>query len=143
VLQEIFGQQEYLQELERRNTATSWLTLIAEKLSVFDAADISSIRLKPVPNRRCDYSLGVDYESPLFFTMSYSENDVEWLHFDDIFKLSAVQMEHQVPREPRLTLPRDIENCQNPFFPGQVRTVNMTPPYSDAIDFLPHPENVS
>ncbi|PGH10899.1 hypothetical protein AJ80_07342 [Polytolypa hystricis UAMH7299] len=136
----IFGEQEYVRELERQISPPSQLRRLAEALGIVDRLDISQIRLGIVPEQRYDYSMGLDYESELFFTTSYSENDIEWLYFNNITKLLSVQLEHKVPRESRLNLPADIEGYTDTPFPRPSNNeISKTwPPYNPRVDFVPN-----
>ncbi|KAL2002833.1 hypothetical protein VTN02DRAFT_5788 [Thermoascus thermophilus] len=144
-LGQIYGKQEYVRELERRRTHSGWSEWLWDKLGISEASNLTGIYVPLEPGRRYEYGIGVDYESRLFFNMLHSRNDVEWLEYSNVTKASRVQQEHGVPRERRLTLPKDIEqHAQNPFIVPKVMEGDVIkPPYNASLDHLPDPKNCS
>jgi hypothetical protein len=116
VLEQIFGKQEYLREIDRRRT-TSWLSeMLWDMVGISEAANTTGVRVNLEPGKRYELGIGLDYESQLFFNMKKSASNAEFLRYRDFKKVSAVQMQHAVPREVRLSLPMDIElKAANPF----------------------------
>jgi len=141
----IYGKQEYVRELERRRTHSGWTEWLREKIGISEASNLTGINIPLEPGRRYEYGIGVDYESRLFFNMLHSKDDVEWLRYSNVTKVSRVQQEHGVPRERRLTLPKDIQqHAQNPFIvPKMAEGDVIKPPFNASIDALPDPKNCS
>ena len=153
ILEQIFGEQEYVREMYRLTTGRGWLTRLGESMGLFDTVDLSNVTMPVIQGKRYDYGIGLDYQSDLFFTMYHSENDHAWLEYDDVETLSEIQRHHGVPREHRLILPNDIAELPNPFTPTQ--NYSLPPPSltssspsiptspTQIIDYLPHPVNAS
>ncbi|PWY92099.1 hypothetical protein BO70DRAFT_357243 [Aspergillus heteromorphus CBS 117.55] len=142
---QIFGRQEYVRELERRNTANGFKEWLYTLIGISDASNITGATPPRLEHgTRYEYGIGVDYESRLFFNMRNAKMDVEWLHYNNVTKTSGVQMEHGVPREKRLLIPTDIttENIGNPFVqPKFGKDEWPNPPFNATLDKLPDPRN--
>ncbi|PGH13832.1 hypothetical protein AJ79_03400 [Helicocarpus griseus UAMH5409] len=143
VLSQIYGEQEYARELDRRLSPPNWYIRMGELFGILPRIDISRIFVKLATGTRYEYGIGVDYKSELFFTMSYSDHDLVWLNYNNVSQLSSVQMIHRVPREARLNLPEDIASAKNPFIPPHPKTAESLPPYNASVDYLPAPQNAS
>ncbi|KXG46555.1 uncharacterized protein PGRI_054110 [Penicillium griseofulvum] len=139
-LTQMYGRQEVVRELERRRTGNDFQELLYRMVGISDAANITGLRLRLETGRRYEFGIGVDFESQLFFNQIMSRKDVEWVKFGNITKMSALQMEHGVPREHRLLLPQDIASLPNPFI--QSRFANEStqrPVWNATLDKLPNP----
>ncbi|KAK2777939.1 hypothetical protein FQN53_002007 [Emmonsiellopsis sp. PD_33] len=143
VLAKIYGEQEYVRELDRRLTAPNWYHHIGELLGLIPRIDIARIYVKMIPGRRYDFGIGLDYKSELFFSTSQAASDLEWIRYNNVTHASSAQRDHHVPREARLNLPPDVASSQNPFLPPHPQTAEMMPPYNATVDYLPPPQNVS
>lgn len=139
-LTQMYGRQEVIRELERRRTTSSFKDYIFWMLGISDAANITGISLRLETGHRYEFGIGVDFESQLFFNQVMSREDVEWVKFSNITKMSALQMEHGVPREHRLLLPRDIAALPNPFIQSRfAKESTQRPVWNATIDKLPNP----
>jgi hypothetical protein len=144
IMGELYGEQEYVRELERRRTATGWRNWFSDMLGTSGASNITGINMKLVPGRRYDYGIGVDFESQLFFSMTRAYNELVWLRYDNVSKLNFVQQENAIPRPHRLNLPLDLRDIKNPFIPpNRNEIINAKPAYNASIDYLPNPNNRS
>ncbi|OJD12545.1 hypothetical protein AJ78_06872 [Emergomyces pasteurianus Ep9510] len=144
VLAQIFGEQEYARELDRRFTRPNWYIRMGELFGIIPRIDISRIFVSLTPGRRYEFAISLDYKSQLFFTMSpHSHYNLEWLNYNNLSQVSSAQLIHRVPRESRLNLPEDISKCENPFNPPHPLTTQIPPPYNSSVDYLPSPENES
>ncbi|OJJ44348.1 hypothetical protein ASPZODRAFT_121643 [Penicilliopsis zonata CBS 506.65] len=144
-LTQMYGRQEYVRELERRRTTNSFMQWVYRTLGISDEAHMTGITTNLQAGRRYEFGIGVDFESRVFFNMQQSEDDIEWLQYNNISKTSMVQMEHKVPREHRLLLPRDLASgFESPFtLPQYIKDVPLKPPYNGTVDALPDPRQYS
>lgn len=143
-LTQMYGQQEYVRELERRRTANSIKEWLYRIIGISDASNTTGVYVPLEPGQRYEYGIGVDYTSHLFFNTYHSKRDVDWLRYHNISRTSSVQAEHGVPRERRLLLPADIRGLENPFVqPDFDSEDTITPPHNETIDILPNPRNHS
>jgi hypothetical protein len=143
VLEKLFGQQEYVRELERRRTSNPWKEFFWGLLGISDTSNITNVRIDLISGQRYEFGIGVDYESQLFFNMKRAKGDTEWLRYDNITQVSKVQMAHGVPREVRLNLPADIQQyAENPFIVRKPEQGEVPrPALNDTLDKLPSPES--
>lgn len=143
-LTQMYGQQEYVRELERRRTSNGFKEWLYKRIGISDASNITGVNVRLESGQRYEYGIGVDYASQLFFNMNNSKRDVEWLQYHNISRTSSVQGEHGVPRERRLLLPSDLAHIANPFVQPDYDSENtITPPHNKTIDYLPNPRNHS
>ncbi|OQD96569.1 hypothetical protein PENSOL_c015G02389 [Penicillium solitum] len=139
-LTQMYGRQEVIRELERRRTANDFKELLYRMVGISDAANITGITLRLETGHRYEYGIGVDFESQLFFNQIMSRKDVEWVKFGNITKMSALQMQHGVPREHRLLLPPDIAALPNPFIQSRfAKESTQRPVWNATLDKLPNP----
>ncbi|PYH32880.1 glycosyltransferase domain-containing protein [Aspergillus neoniger CBS 115656] len=142
---QMFGRQEYVRELERRDSANGFMEWLYTLIGISDASNITGATQPRLESgTRYEYGIGVDYESRLFFNMRNAKMDVEWLHYNNVTKTSAVQMQHGVPREKRLLIPSDItpESLGNPFIQLKFGKDDwLNPPFNETLDKLPNPRN--
>ncbi|OJK04973.1 hypothetical protein ASPACDRAFT_21005 [Aspergillus aculeatus ATCC 16872] len=142
---QMFGRQEYLRELERRNSASRLKEWLYRQIGISDASNLTgAIPPHLTAGARYEYGIGVDYESRLFFNMFNAKMDVEWLHYHNVSTTSAVQMKHGVPRERRLMLPEDLDPVKlgNPFVqPRFTKDDWPNPPWNATLDKLPNYRN--
>jgi hypothetical protein len=149
VMSRIFGEQEYVREKYRLSYARNWFTRFAEAVGILDTVPISHIAAGIFRGERYEYGIGLDYKSELFFTTSYSGNDIEWLRFNESSTLSRVQANHHVPRESRLILPPDIAQLPNlvELPPNKTHSLpaspKPSPEFNASLDELPRPANHS
>lgn len=143
-LTQMYGRQEYIRELERSRTSNAFMQWAYRRIGISDASNITGATPPTLtPGSRYEYGIGVDSQSQLFFDMTLSHRDVEWLHYNNATRASAVQMEHNVPREHRLLLPTDLSNehIANPFYhPNLTKDehAQVNPPYNATVDNLPN-----
>lgn len=146
-LNQMYGRQEYIRELERQRTSNGFMEWLYRRIGISDASNITGAAVPYLKSGvRYEYGIDVDSESRIFFEMTHSHRDVEWLHYNNITKTSIVQMEHGVPREHRLLLPEDLRepNLPSPFFHPNITKDEVTnPPYNDTLDALPNSKNRS
>ncbi|OQE16071.1 hypothetical protein PENFLA_c029G04772 [Penicillium flavigenum] len=139
-LTQMYGRQEVIRELERRRTSNDFEELLYRMVGISDAANITGINLRLETGHRYEFGIGVDFESQLFFNQIMSRKDVEWVKFGNITKMSALQMEHGVPREHRLLLPQDIATLPNPFIQSRfAKESTQRPVWNATLDKLPNP----
>ena len=145
-LTKMYGQQEYVREMERRRTSSRFKEWLYRQIGISDASNVTDVKLALEPGRRYEYGIGIDYESRLFFNMYNSKHDLEWLPYHNISRTSSAQMLHGVPREHRLLLPRDLTatNLRSPFIRSEFDSDDtLSPPYNGTIDALPNPNKRS
>ena len=146
---EIFGEQEFQRETLRRASRSPgwrWLDWLSGALATSDSplsANITINNMTAVSGQRYEYSIGLDYESSLFQTMTHSENDVEFLSYNG--STGPASTHHSLP----LFLPQDLQTARSPLSyasPGNHTRESHPPhrtlllPYSPNLDNLPDQE---
>lgn len=143
-LTQIYGQQEFDREMERRRTSSAFKEWLYWQIGISEASNTTGVQPRLEPGQHYEYGIGIDYTSQLFFSMFNSKRDVEWLPYNNISRTSSAQMEHGVPRERRLLLPSDLAHLANPFVQPDTDTRDtVIPPHSEIIDALPSARNHS
>ncbi|CAG8939953.1 unnamed protein product [Penicillium salamii] len=143
-LTQMYGRQEVIRELERRRTVNGFKDWVHRVVGISDASNLTGITLRLEAGHRYEYGIGVDFESQLFFNQMMSRKDVEWMKFNNITKMSMLQMQHGVPREHRLLLPHDIAALPNPFNQSRfAKESTLRPVWNATLDKLPNPNNHS
>lgn len=150
VLAEIFGEQEFQRETIRRDTQGfgRWYEWLSSNLGLSDSplsANTTINNMTYVPGRRYEYSIGIDYESRLFQTMTHSVDDVELITYNSSADLSLIQAAHPSLRSLPFSLPPDLQTAKAPFHyvsPGYNHSRDSNKdaillPHSDKIDDLP------
>ncbi|KAL9100311.1 MAG: hypothetical protein Q9163_004290, partial [Psora crenata] len=146
VFAEIFGEQEFQRETLRRASQGAggrWLDWLSDTLGTSESPIPPNSTIKnmtTVPGQRYEYSMGLDYESRLFQTMTHSADDIEFIAYNSSTDLLSTH--HSLP----LFLPQDLQTAKSPFSyasPGN-RSVESDPkrktlllPYSPNLDNLP------
>lgn len=152
VFAEIFGEQEYQRETIRRSTQgmggrfNEWLSNTLGFPESPLSANITINNMTTTPGQRYEYSIGLDYESRLFQTMTHSANDVEFITYNSSTSLSSIQAAHPSLHGLPFSLPTDLQTAKPPFYyssPGD-QAVNLAEskkslllPYSPKLDDLP------
>ena len=114
-LASIFGEQEYMREVARQNTTSSWLDWLASKVSSSSKSpNITNLHLDIVDGREYEVGIGLDYESQLVQTIQHARNDIEWLIVDDSVAVSDGR-EERVAYSEQLDLPLDVWRLGSPF----------------------------
>ncbi|KAJ5577268.1 hypothetical protein N7535_004194 [Penicillium sp. DV-2018c] len=143
-LTQMYGRQEVVRELERRRTVSKFKEFIYYLIGISDATNLTGVSVHLETGHRYEYGIGVDFESQLFFSQHSSAKDVEWVKFANITKMSAIQMQHGVPREHRLLLPADIAALPNPFVQSRfAKESTQRPRWNATLDKLPSPHDHS
>ena len=152
VFAEIFGEQEFQRELHRRSSQSKggrfydWLSNTLGTLGSPLSANITINNMTTVAGQRYEYSIGLDYESHLFQTMTHSADDVDFIVYNSSAFLSSIQAAHPSLHGLPFFLPTDIQKLNRPFSfasPGDPAT-NLEEskdalllPYSPLLDTLP------
>lgn len=119
VFSEIFGEQEYQRETLRQASKNSWLDYLSNAIGVSDSPLASNKTINPVttvPGKNYEFSLGLDYGSELFQTMTHSTDDVDFIRYNDSDALDAIQAKHQSLRSIPFYLPADLLKAEEPFW---------------------------
>lgn len=121
IFAEILGEQEYRRETERKSsqgTGGRWLDWLSDALGTSESplsgnrtVNNSTIRA----GQNYEYSVGLDYESSLFQTMTHSDSDVEFVTYNDSERLAQIQEGHESLRSRPFTLPLDIQRAAPPY----------------------------
>ncbi|QKX57343.1 uncharacterized protein TRUGW13939_04455 [Talaromyces rugulosus] len=139
VLTQLFGNQEYSREVERRRSSSVLKEWLWDSIGIADYSNITNVRARIQPGAWHEYGMGLDYEGQLFINARKASGDIEWLKYRDVRKVSIVQAQHGVPREVRLNLPLDVEQSElNPFKqykPSSPQVIK--PALNTSIDVLP------
>ena len=150
VFAEIFGEQEFQRETIRRDSQSTggrfydWLSNTLGTSGSPLSANITINNMTTVPGQRYEYSIGLDYESRLFQTMTHSAADIEFITYNSSAYLSSMQAAHPSLHGLPLFLPLDLQTASAPF--SYASPGNHTPdspssalllPYSPALDNLP------
>lgn len=152
VLAEIFGEQEFQRETMRRSSQSTggrfydWLSNTLGTSESPLSANITMNNMTTVIGQRYEYSIGLDYESRLFQTMTHSADDLEFIIYNSSAFLSSIQAAHPSLHGLPFFLPTDIQKLNPPFSfasPGDP-TINLQEsknslllPYSPFLDHLP------
>lgn len=121
VLAEIFGEQEYQREIQRKSsqgTGGRWLEYLSDALGTSESplsANVTIKNMTVMPGQNYEFSIGLDYESTLFQTMTHSRNDIEYITYNDSTLLTHIQGEHQSLWSRPLSLPVDMQRARPPF----------------------------
>lgn len=154
VFAEIFGEQEFQRETIRRasqGTQDRFYDWFSNKLGYPDSplsANVTINNLTAVEGQRYEYSIGLDYGSNLFQTMTHSAADIEYITYNSSAYLSTLQATHPSLRSQPFFLPPDLQTAKAPFHyvsPGYNHTrdadINHERsyllPYSENLDHLP------
>ena len=154
VFAEIFGEQEYQRETIRTNsqgTAGQFYDWLSSKLGTSPSplsANITINNMTTLPGQRYEYSIGLDYESNLFQTMTHSAADIEFITYESSTSLSTIQASHPSLSGLPFSLPPDLQTTPPPFSyvsPGYNHTLDadvthtksLLLPYSENLDHLP------
>ena len=128
IFAEIFGEQEYqrLEGLWRSQGYYRWLMW-----QLYDRfASPLSLNKTTLPEQRYEFSIGLDYTSTLFQTMTHSLSDISFIS------------DHNGTRP----LPTDIQTARPPF-PGPYDPTSLAisslPPYSGSLDILPNTSHLA
>ncbi|EAW09896.1 glycosyltransferase domain-containing protein [Aspergillus clavatus NRRL 1] len=143
-LTQMYGRQEYVRELDRRESSSRFKEWFYRQIGISDAVNIADVSPRLETGHRYEYGIGVDFESRLFFNTRKSKRDIEWLRHHNISKTSSAQMQHGVPREKRLLLPAELfpGRIGNPFQqPVFSKNEQVKPPLNSTLDMLPSTKN--
>ena len=119
VFAEIFGEQEYQRETLRQASKDGFMEWLSNAFGVSDSPLASNKTINPVsvvPGRNYEFSLGLDYGSALFQTMTHSLNDVEFIRYNDSSVLDDIQEKHPSLRSIPFNLPADLYRAEDPFW---------------------------
>ena len=154
VFAEIFGEQEYQRETLRRSSQGidgrfyDWLSNTLGTSESPLSANITINNMTAIPGQSYEYSLGLDYESTIFQTMTHSAADIEYITYNSSAFLSSIQAAHPSLHGLPFFLPQDLQTANAPFSyvsPGN-HTLDSTAkkglllPYSANLDALPGQE---
>lgn len=152
VFAEIFGEQEFQRETIRRSSQSTggrFYDWLSNTLGTSDSplsANITIHNMTTVAGQRYEYSIGLDYESRLFQTMTHSADDLEFIVYNSSAFLSSIQAAHPSLHGLPFFLPTDIQKLKPPFSfasPGDPATNlqesknSFLLPYSPNLDHLP------
>ncbi len=154
VFAEIFGEQEFQRETIRRAsqaTQDRFYDWFSNKLGYPDSplsANITINNMTTVGGQRYEYSIGLDYESNLFQTMTHSTADIEFITYNSSTDLSTIQAAHPSLHDLPFFLPPDLQTAKPPLSyvsPGYNHTrdadveheKSLLLPYSETLDHLP------
>ena len=152
VFAEIFGEQEYQRETQRiaaQGTASRWMDWLSNTLGTQESplsANVTINNMTVKPGQRYEYSIGLDYESRLFQTMTHSASDIEFLNYSQPSAITTILKAHPYLHNHPLFLPSDLQAAENPLTyasPGDhsaerdARKKSLLLPYSPNLDTLP------
>ncbi|KAL6715316.1 hypothetical protein ACLMJK_007581 [Lecanora helva] len=154
VFAEIFGEQEYQRETIRANshgTMGQWYDWLSNKMGLSPSplsANITINNMTVIPGQRYEYSIGLDYTSQLFQTMTHSAADIDFITYNSSTTLTEIQSSHPSLSGIPFSLPPDLQTAPPPFTyvsPGYNHTLDadtsnshtLLLPYSPALDSLP------
>lgn len=151
---EIFGEQEYYRQfylaskpgrrfMNRWNDQHSGISDHSKRSSnISTNTRVPSIDPK---TQNVDFSIGIDYKSSLFQTMTHSGGDISFILQSNAATLSTLQKTHEIPNPKPLTPAPDLPHARPPFFDPQDNLLALATstlqPLSEKLDLLP--ENLS
>ena len=115
VFAEILGEQEYYRQFLASNMPRPWYYPL---FNAFPFSQRLSPSIKPVKqmtlpqNRRYDFSIGLDYTSSLFQTMTHSSDDIAFITYANI---SSSTLPRSFSEISSLSLPLDMNTARPPF----------------------------
>ncbi|MCJ1385313.1 hypothetical protein MMC17_008435 [Xylographa soralifera] len=120
VFAEILGEQEYNRDLSNLNARNSWSLGLSGSLNPFRPSlpvtrAVKNITL--IQNQRYEYSIGLDYTSSLFQTMTHSGEDVRFITYNNITSRSSSK---------RNDLPLDVRSARPPYPSNDTLSTLMT-----------------
>lgn len=121
VFAEIFGEQEYQREVQRKSsqgTGERWLDWLSDALGTSESplsANITINNMTTTPGQNYEFSIGLDYESNLFQTMTRSRNDIDYITYNDSDLLSHIQGDYPSLWSRPFSLPVDVQRAKPPF----------------------------
>lgn len=121
VFAEVFGEQEYQREIRRKSsqgTGGRWLEWLSDRVGMSESplsANITINNMTAVLGRDYEFSVGLDYESNLFQTMTHSAGDIDFITYNDSALLSQIQDDHPSLWSHPLSLPADLQRANPPF----------------------------
>ena len=119
VFSEIFGEQEYQRETFREANKEGFMTWLSEVFGVLDSPLAVNKTINPVnvvPGKNYEFSLGLDYASELFQTMTHSSDDVEFIRYNDSSVLDDIAAKHPPLHSIPFYLPADLLKAEDPFW---------------------------
>ena len=120
VFAEILGEQEYIRGLSRespQDPSGRWWNRLYGALRTSarsSARDQNITKMMAVEGQRYEFSIGLDYESSLFQTMTHSGQDIEHIRYNDSVLLKSIQKQHQPLRVGPSSLPFDLQQNRYP-----------------------------
>ena len=142
VFAEILGEQEFQRQLLMSNMARPWYYPLFNTFPYSHPLSPSAKAVKNTTlaqNRRYDFSIGLDYTSSLFQTMTHSSDDIAFITYTNVTSSSLPQSFSPVSS---LSLPLDINTSRPPFPTNDTLIALATSkllPLSASLDILPHP----
>ena len=121
VFAEIFGEQEQQRmatKASSRAASNKWLLHMSGTSWTNSLANYIP---HPAPNvtrnsdSKYEFSIGLDYRSSIFQTMTHSLEDVEFIDFTNTKTLHNAQSRLQIPRPQPLTFPSDLTDARPPY----------------------------
>ena len=121
IFSSVYGEQEFMRETLRQSNQGAggrWLDWISSALGASDsplAANRTINNVTLVPGQQYEYSIGLDYESELFQTITHSIHDISFVIYDNSSTLSAIQQTHPNLRPIPFNLPIDLQTAKEPY----------------------------
>ena len=119
----IFGQQEYMREVIRRDNLTSWQNFTANffpgQSDRIPADHPTHNLMEPVEGVSYEYGISLDYRGELSLPTVFSEHDAVWLEYSSASSIREAAQRAGVPAPdpPRVHhLSQDIKNSTPPFW---------------------------
>ena len=121
VFAEIFGEQEQQRTAVKASSkadSSKWLLHLSGMQSTNSLTDYIPA---PVQNAsrssesHFEFSIGLDYHSYLFQTLTHSIDDIEFINFTNTTTLLNAQSLRQIPKPQPLTFPPDLEQARPPY----------------------------
>lgn len=143
VFAEILGEQEYQRQLSMSNMGRPWYYPLFNTNPFYQMRSPSAKAVKHMTlpgNRRYDFSIGLDYRSSLFQTMTHSSDDIAFITYANV---SSSTLPRSHPQVSSLSLPLDINTSRPPFPTNDTPTAFATGkllPLSPDLDSLPPPD---
>ena len=152
VFAEIFGEQEFQREtkfIASQSAPKQWLQWLSEEIGYSESplsTNITVNNMTVVPGQRYEYSIGLDYESQLFQTMTHSIGDIAFITFNSSAYRTSIQAVNQALHGRPLYLPTDLQKADPPCTyssPGNLEDESdphrktLLLPYSSNLDTIP------
>jgi hypothetical protein len=145
LMAEVFGEQEYVREVERKSSQSAgsrWTEWLAEKLGTVEGLDpnITYNNMTIIPKHNYELGMGLDYTNSIFQILNNSIDDVKFLKFADIPQSNQTKTAHgrgHVLDPAPTSFPMDLNRVRLPLQQHKEPMQASVPAIKPEIDAIP------